>query len=669
MNSFKLAMRNIKKSMRDYVVYFITLIIGVALFYVFSSVGEQSVVKEIAGTQYEVVEILLLLLDAVSIGVAFVLGFLIIYANNFLIRRRKKEFGVYMLLGMGKRSVSQILVQETVLVGMLSLAVGLGIGILSSQFMSILVGKLFEADMSQYAFSVSGKAIGKTIINFTIMYVIVLLFHSVTISKYKLIDLLSADKKTEKQMLKNPIVAFLVFAMAAVFLGYAYYRVGFCTKDLDRDELVRHIVVGIVATLLLFWSMSGFLLSMLRKWKRLYHKNLNSFLIRQFCNSINSSAVTMGIICLMLFVTICTFSSGFSLVHQMQTSLHELTPADYSILYTGEGEVVKSLEKKGMEPAKLVSKNSVEVPIYENPSFTVEVSLGSGAQAAKEAYPYAIWEAPEDIMCLSDYNAVATLYGKETITLQENEYAMVCDYAFFSQLRNDAMEKGERVKISTLELVPAYTECVEGYILMSGGNTNAGVVVVPDEVITQSATETEVSSLLLVGNYNTNSANEKEKLDWELLKITQEEEGFSAVATKISIREANNGATMMVAFIVIYLGAVFLISSAALLSMKALSESIDTEGKYTILKKIGSDAKMLRKALFIQIGVYFALPLFIACFHSVFGLRFAQFALSTVIQKNICGGVIVTAAVLAVLYGGYFLATYKGSKRIVGMEE
>lgn len=669
MNSSKLAMRNIKKSMRDYVVYFITLIIGVALFYVFSSVGDQSVVKEIAGTQYQVVEILLLLLDAVSIGVAFVLGFLIIYANNFLIRRRKKEFGVYMLLGMEKRSVSKILVQETVLVGILSLAVGLGIGVLSSQLMSILVGKLFEADMSQYAFTISGKAIGKTILNFTIMYVIVLLFHSVTISKYKLIHLLSADKKTEKQMFKNPVAAFLVFVMAAVFLGYAYYRVGFCTKELDRDELVRHIVVGIVATLLLFWSMSGFLLSILRKWKTMYHKNLNSFLIRQFCNSINSSAVTMGIICLMLFVTICTFSSGFSVVHQMQASLHELTPADYSILYTGEGDVIEALEQKGMESAGLVSKNSVEVPIYATPSFTFEDSLGSGAQAAKEAYSYAMWDAPEDIMSLSDYNAVATLYGKETITLQENEYAVVCDYAFFQGLRNDAMAKGEYLKIGALELVPGYTECVEGYILMSGGNTNAGVVVVPDAVIAQSATEVEMRSRLLVGNYNTNSADGKEKLDRELLKLTQEEEGFVTVATRISIREANNGATMMVAFIVIYLGAVFLISSAALLSMKALSESIDSEGKYVILKKIGSDVGMLQKALFAQIGVYFALPLFVACIHSVFGLRFAQFALSTVIQKNVFGGVILTAAVLVVLYGGYFWATFKGSIRIVGVEE
>ena len=164
MSSFKMALANIKKSMRDYVVYFITLIIGVAIFYVFNSVGDQSVVKSITGSGYDIIELMLILLDGVSIGVAFVLGFLIIYANNFLIKRRKKEFGVYMLLGMDKRQVSKILVSETFLVGVVSLVVGLGIGIFASQFVSIIVGKFFEIDMSAYAFTVSGGALLKTAI-------------------------------------------------------------------------------------------------------------------------------------------------------------------------------------------------------------------------------------------------------------------------------------------------------------------------------------------------------------------------------------------------------------------------------------------------------------------------------------------------------------------------
>lgn len=668
MNSFNLAVRNIKKSISDYVVYFLTLIIGVAIFYVFNSVGDQSIVKEIAGTQYKVIEILLLVLEALSIGVAFVLGFLIIYANNFLIRRRKKEFGVYMLLGMGKRSISKILIHETVLVGVFSLAIGLVIGVLSSQFMSIIVGKMFEADMSAYTFAISGSAIVKTVVNFSVMYLIVLLFHSVTITKYKLIDLLSADKKTEKQFLKNPVIASLLFAVAVVVLGYAYYRVGFCTEELDRNEIITHILTGVVATLLMFWALSGFLLTVLRKWKSLYHKDLNSFVIRQFCNSINSSAITMGIICLMLFVTICTFSSGFSVAHQMQENIRSLTPVDYSVFHMGSESVKDVLAQGGMPVEEWAAQNSVEVSVYSDASVTWETSMGSVAQEVKKQFPYVLWDTPEEIMSLSDYNAVATLYGREELELEENEFVVLCDFVTMKDLRNMLLAKGESIQIGTFTLVPAYPECIEGYIIMSGSSVNTGVIIVPDAVVMHNSVDLQVKGNLLAGDYKAATEAQKKAVDQQLLEVTKQVASISK-GTRISIREANNGLAMMVSFVVIYVGVVFLIASAAILALKALSESIDSIRKYTILKKIGSDVGMLRKALFAQIGVYFALPLLLACIHSFFGLRFAEYALTTIMQEGVNWGAWVTAVLMVVLYGGYMLATYKGSKKIVGLEE
>lgn len=679
MSSFNMAVRNMKKSVSDYVVYFLTLIAGVAIFYVFNSVGDQSIVKEISGAEYEIIEMLLLVLEMLSIGVAFVLGFLIIYANHFLIRRRKKEFGVYMLLGMGKKDISKILVSETVLVGTISLAVGLLLGVFASQFMSIIVGKLFQADMQAYHFVVSGGAVIKTVINFAVMYLIVVLFHSVTISKYQLIDLLSADKKTEKQVLKNPVLASVLFVIAAVSLGVAYYRVGFCTGEVDRDELITHILIGIVATLLLFWAISGFLLTILRKWKSMYYNDLNSFVIRQFCNSINSSAITMGIICLMLFVTICTFASGFSVAHQMQENVRNLTPVDYSIIYTKKKSIGKVLKKKGMDPKEWAADNSIEVPIYSSDSVTWATSLGSMIDGAREQFPAARWDTPENIMRVSDYNQVAELYGKENISLKENEFAVLCDFSLLVKLRNQTLEKGEVQRIGTYELVPASASCIESYIIMSGSNTNTGVIVVPDEVIENSKDVVKVKGHLMAGDYATNSEEKKKEIDEKLLKATEKLTAFDytkanplppmSIGTKISIRESNNGLTIMVAFVVIYIGVVFLISSAALLALKALSESIDSVGKYVILKKIGSDTKMLRKALFGQVAVYFALPLLVACIHSVIGLRFAEFTLTTIMNEGVIWGACVTAIVMIILYGGYMLATYKGSKKIVGLEE
>jgi len=669
MNSFNLAIRNIKKSVGDYTVYFLTLILGVAIFYVFNSVGEQSIVREIAGSGYEIIEILLLVLEAVSVVVAFVLGFLIIYANHFLIRRRKKEFGVYMLLGMGKKNISKIIIHETVLIGAFSLVIGLVIGVLVSSFMSIIVGKIFDADMSAFVFEVSNSAIIKTIINFVVMYLIVIIFHSVTITKYKLIDLLSADKKTEKQVFKNPIIAFVVFIFAAIGLGYAYYRVGFHTSELNQKELIRHIVIGIVTTLLIFWSLSGFLLTVLRSFKKMYHKNLNSFVIRQFCNSINSSAITMGIICLMLFMTICTFSSGFSVAHQMQENIRNLTPVDYSIIYPDKTTIENIWNENNINPADWAAANGIEIPIYKCDSVTWGSSLGDKKIEASKKFPSVEWNTLEEIMRVSDYNKLADLYGKEIVDLEEDEFAVVCNFKLLQTLRNETFAEGKTQQIGDFTLSPARAECIEGFILMSGSNINSGVIIVPDKVVDESK-NVILSSYMMAGDYSTTNQEKKEEIDRKIVEAIDNSVYTESVihGTKIFIRESNNGLTIMVAFVIIYIGIVFLIASAALLALKALSESIDSIGKYSILKKIGSDANMLRRALFVQIAVYFILPLVVAIIHSFIGLKFAEYALSTMVQEGVFWGACVTSVIMIILYGGYMLATYKGSKKIVDLD-
>lgn len=679
MSLFKMAIGNIKKCIRDYVVYFFTLILGVAIFYVFNSLGDQSIICEMAESDSEIIKLTLFLLEVISVGVAFVLGFLILYANHFLIRRRKKEFGIYMILGMGKRDISRILISETVLVGTVSLAAGLLVGVFLSQFVSILTGKFFEADMSIYRFTISADAIVKTVVNFAVMYLIVILFHSVIISKYKLVDLLSAQKKTERQLLKNPVISICIFLVAAVILFMAYYRVGFCPNELGRNELIAHIISGTVATILLFWSLSGFLIYFLSKQTKLYYKNLNSFIIRQFCNSINTSAISMAIICLMLFMTICTFGTGFSLAHQMQENIRNLTPVDFSIIYDKPQKVSEVLKNEGLNVEQWAEKGIVEVPVYCLETVTYKASMGTAYQAAREQFPYADFDSMEVVMGLSDYNTLASLYGLKTLSMSNNEYMIVCDFKLFSQIRNEAMADGTMINVGSLALKPAMSECVNGYIYMTGTSVNSGVVIVPDELIDNAGSKLKLTGYVMAGNYAATAKDERKVIDEKLIQVTEKytEIDYTSkdllismiLGTKLSIRRSNNGLTMMSAFVVIYVGVVFLVASAALLSLKALSESIDSMGRYTILKKMGSDDGILKKALFAQIGVYFGLPMVVAVIHSVIGLRFAEYAMVTYMKEGVFWGVCVTLVVMVVLYGGYMVATYNGSKQIVKLDE
>lgn len=172
---FKLSLSNIRKSLRDYAIYFFTLIIGVSVFYVFNAIGGQAAMMEVSKNRGDIIELLTSLLSGVSVFVAGVLGLLIIYASRFLMKRRNKEFALYMMLGMGKGKISAILLMETIIIGIGSLGVGLIVGIGLSQLMSALVANLFEADMTAYKFSVSGEAIVKTILYFAVMYLVVMI--------------------------------------------------------------------------------------------------------------------------------------------------------------------------------------------------------------------------------------------------------------------------------------------------------------------------------------------------------------------------------------------------------------------------------------------------------------------------------------------------------------
>ena len=250
---FKLSWNNMKKSIKDYAIYFLTLVLGVAIFYMFNSIDSQQAMLQVSQSQREIIKMMISMLGFVSVFVAVILGLLIVYANNFLINRRKKEFGIYMSLGMGRRQISKIILMETIFVGIISLVIGIVAGVFASQFMSVLVAKMFEADMSEFQFVFSQDACMKTCLYFAVMYVAVMLFNTYTVSKYKLINLLNATKKNESIKIKNPIISILVFLFGAGILGYAYWKVtGDVNSLTTADKILPPILMGIVGTISIF---------------------------------------------------------------------------------------------------------------------------------------------------------------------------------------------------------------------------------------------------------------------------------------------------------------------------------------------------------------------------------------------------------------------------------
>ena len=685
MTTIKLSFRNIKKSFKDYAIYFFTLILGVAIFYVFNSIESQTVLLDVTESTYEVINMMTTMLSAASVFVAFILGFLIIYASRFLIKRRNKEFGIYMLLGMSKRKISMILFFETILIGIISLAVGLGLGVLLSQLMSMLVANMFEADMTKYEFIFSPDSCIKTLIYFGIMYVIVMLFNAINVGKCKLIDLIQTSKKSETIKLKNPLLCTVVFFLSVVALGYAYYMVtgGINETIKTPEDILKPIVIGAISTFFIFWSLSGLILKIVMSMKNLYVKGLNAFTFRQVSSKINTTVFSMTIISLMLFVTICVLSSSLSLKNSMTANLDELAPADIQLtisvkdddwLDQGYNEKQIANSKSGVRKTLEAFdfniddyfKEYVEYNSYRMEDFTFADSLGDSLEYVKNNNTSMIpYNMPEEIVKLSDYNKIARIYNNEEYTLNQDEYMIIADYDSMIAIRNIALEKGQELTIFGHKLKPKYNECKDGFIEMASNHINSGVIVVPDEIVD----EQYLAFNSIIGNYYTDDLDEQREIKEQILDLVKNplsaEYCLPTVNSRVDISEASIGLGALVTFLGLYLGIVFLIASVAILALKELTESTDNKERYKMLRKLGADEKMINKSLFRQIAIFFMFPLLIAIIHSIFGIKFCSYIISTFGNEQLLNSIIMTAVFIVVIYGGYFLITYLCSKNII----
>lgn len=693
---FKLSIKNMKKSFKDYAIYFLTLLLGVAIFYMFNSLDSQEAMLQVSNSTRDIIKLMISMLGYVSVFVAVVLGLLIVYANNFLINRRKKEFGIYMTLGMGKRQISKIILMETILVGIISLIVGLIIGIFASQFMSVLVAKMFEADMSKFQFVFSKDACVKTCIYFAVMYVAVMIFNTYTISRYKLINLLNATKKNEIVKIKNPIICVLIFIVSCIMLGWAYWKVTGDFKSLNTaDKILPPILMGIVGTVAVFWSLSGFVLKVVQSMKNTYLKGTNMFVLRQINNKINTTIVSMSVICLMLFMTISILSVSLALRNTMQRELVKMTPVDLNLYKTANlpesymkyGKEVKTteaqradsritiqetLKNNGLDMTLL--KDVIEIPIYATNDLTMGDFLKNKLESIKLEFPMLAFETAEEIVKISDYNKIASLYEIEQYELKENEYIVLCDFDGIGTIRDRVLADENILEIAGKEYKSKYNECKSGFIMMSTSHMNTGIILVPDSC---NLTDDMKEKQFLVANFNANTDEEKQEIE-EIFRSNDSvliqnlnENGLEIDGmTKISIIESSVGVATIVTFIAIYLGIIFLIASAAILALKQLTESSDNKQRYTILRKIGCDEKMINKALFRQIGIFFGLPLILAIIHSIFGIQFAMTVMEGLASsEDLLPSIVATVVIIGAIYGAYFIATYLGSKNIIKEEE
>ena len=656
----KIAFKNVKKSFKDYTIYFFTLMLAVCIFYTFNSIESQKAMSELTSSGESYVEILSKVISYVSVFIAFILGSLILYANNFLVKKRNKELGIYMTLGMSKNKISKILILETIIVGILSLISGLILGLIFSQGLSILVVKLFGLKMSTYSFVISGKAMIKTVLYFGIMFLLVMIFNSFVISKYKIIDLLTVGRKTEEVKFKSNIVYLITFILCVISLVTAYkliLEVGLLGIK-DKKFLIS-ILLGVVGTFLFFFSLSGFILYIVKKNKKIYFKGLNIFIVKQINSKVNTNFISMSVICLMLFMTIGMLSTGFSFKNAIESGLKDSTPYDASAnLYIDEGEkandIQKSLEYIGVKFNK--EDKVVYYDLYtDNKTISEALNLNANMRSLM------------NYMKLSDYNKIRALDNRNAIELNKDEVLITSNYANALEAIQNYVKNNDSIKIENKSYKIKDKKVIEENLKTDFMKDNMITVIVNDDVCD--------NMTLISSNVNVNFVGEgKEKREsdftnkiysYKTTDTDYDKIGFVLGASRTEIYESNKGMTTVVLFIGIYIGIVFLISSMAVLALQQLSEASDSIDRYKSLKRLGASEKDINKTIFIQTLVYFSLPVILAFIHSVIGIKVANDFVSVYNKPDIMGSSLITAVIFMIVYIIYFYITYSGYKNIV----
>lgn len=668
---FKLAMQNVKKSFKDYMIYFLTLAFSICLFYSFNSFQAQQAVMDLSKGQADIIDSVMMIMQILSVFVAVVLGFLVIYANNFLIKRRKKELGLYTLLGMPKSRISRILVYETFIVGLLSLAVGLLSGFFVSQLLTVITANLFEVNL-HYAFIFSFDAMLLTVIAFALIFLVIMIFNTLILNRYKLIDLIHADQKHEMLKIKNIYISIILFVLSVLILGYTYhYALTQGINALNHLEIIAPL--GILGTILFFMSLAGFLLRFVQSSKSLYYRKLNMFVLRQINASVNSNFLSMSIVCIMLLFSIGALATGSNLNRTINNTLLNATPYDYTLTSFINDETqladfsnMTKLLQLNPEDIKSESfvheyQSDIKLKTYQK---QIEALLGE----ANESF----YEQSLEVISLSEFNELRRQYELEPIALSDEECYVFTSVEMLKELIDEIITQEQELKLYG-KLLKIQNTDYEMINLGTSANTGTAAlaVVVNDDAIPK---DTPLNSVYwnVTLSERADSSNFKDYMDEKITAFNDTAyanqqpllNSYSSVTAEY-VKENSKGLSVIMTYIGLYLGLIFLMASAVILALQQLSQASDNKQRYLILNKLGAEKRMVNQSIFFQLSIYFFMPLLLAIVHSIVGIQVVNSIVIAFGRSDLFMASLITGGIILLIYGAYFLITYAGYKNIL----
>ena len=721
----KLAWGNVRRAGRDYLVYLLTLTLGVTVFYAFNTISMQ---VDIAGIDEEgLAQVMGSMLGYLTYFLAGVMAFLMVYANNFIMKRRKKEFGLYQVLGMGRGRVATIMALETVIVSVVAFVAGIVLGVGLSQLMTFFTASLFKTQIANFHFFFSVHAFNLTLACMLVMFVLTLLLNLRAVRRTKLIELMGAERRNESIKTRNPWIAITLFAVGVVLVGVAYYRLlrdGFplTATDSKLQEAMNQFGITTamvtVGTFALFWGLSGMLIKLLQSLRGVYWRGLNMFIVRQLAAKVNTVCFSMGVIAMLLFLAITSVTCGMSIANVMNENLERYNPVDVSQMYVyytpdtfdyykgyvnpsdeadrmaladttvdlypawhGEGKSADSNDETGKKVNIAdVAGEHVQIDSYlsyplggSDPS----VTPSEMCKTMGEKLPKAFGGSNADTMGLfvtpaSQYNKLRQMMGEEPVSIGRDQYLLTCDMGGeLVDLYTKYMAGGHALTLGGHTLKPATDKSDEdtAAIANSAMGSNPGTVVVADELLSQLNLQPYSSSLLVNYKQGMDTTEADESIKYTLLDnllVDGKEPGFwGAFITRSEMYTQAAQMNGLISYLAIYIGFVLVVACAAILSIQQLSNVADGSRSYRVLAQIGCDDRQIRHSVMAQQAVFFLFPLAVGLAHSFVALKVIIELVSIFGNMSIGGTVGLTCAIFLAAYGGYFLVTYLMSTGMV----
>lgn len=723
----KLAWGNVRRAGRDYLVYLLTLTLGVTVFYAFNTISMQ---VDIAGIDEEgLAQVMGSMLGDLTYFLAGVMAFLMVYANNFIMKRRKKEFGLYQVLGMGRGRVATIMALETVIVSVVAFVAGIVLGVGLSQLMTFFTASLFKTQIANFHFFFSMHAFNLTLVCMLVMFVLTLLLNLRAVRRTKLIELMGAERRNESIKTRNPWIAIAIFAVGAVLVGVAYYRLlrdGFplTATDSKLQEAMNQFGITTamvtVGTFALFWGLSGMLIKLLQSLRGVYWRGLNMFTVRQLAAKVNTVCFSMGVIAMLLFLAITSVTCGMSIANVMNENLERYNPVDVSqtyVYYTpdtldyykgykgyvnpseadrmvladttvdlypawhGKGKSADNNDETGKKvDIADVAGEHVQIDSYlsypfggSNPS----VTPSEMCKTMGEKLPKAFGGSNADTMGLfvtpaSQYNKLRQMMGEEPVSIGRDQYLLTCDMGGeLVELYTKYMADGHALTLGGHTLKPATDKSDEdtAAIANSAMGSNPGTVVVADELLSQLNLQPYSSNLLVNYKQGMDTTEADESIKYTLLDnllVDGKEPGsWGVFITRSEMYTQAAQMNGMISYLAIYIGFVLVVACAAILSIQQLSNVTDGSRSYRVLAQIGCDDRQIRHSVMAQQAVFFLFPLAVGLAHSFVALKVIIELVSVFGDMSIAGTVGLTCAIFLAAYGGYFLVTYLMSAGMV----